>query len=174
MLLPYLGQNELYQKIRLDEPWDSAYNKKYWTHSVPIYQCPADKGTTWSDVGPSPGECNYTVIVGPDSAFRGSEGVELSEFRRDPVDTIFVTEVTAGFCWMDPAKNITQSAVENGRTRRKEKSPHDFTGLSSNHRGVHFGLRDGSVQRPYSTSLDPLHERLKPILRGTSTKSAFE
>ena len=174
LLLPYLGQNELYQKIRLDEPWDSAHNKKFWTHSLPIYQCPADKGTNFGDVGPNPGECHYTVIVGPDSAFRGSEGVELSEFRKDPVDTILVTEVTAGFCWMDPTKEITQSAVENGRTLIIAHTPYDLTGISSNHRGVHFGLRDGSVQQIYPTSLDPLHEKLKPILRGTSSKSAFE
>lgn len=56
----------------------------------------------------------------------------------------------------------------------KAHGSHDFTGLSSNHYGIHFGPRDGSVQRFNSVSGGSVDEQVLPILRATSSKSAFD
>ncbi|MHB9078993.1 MAG: DUF1559 family PulG-like putative transporter [Pirellulaceae bacterium] len=43
LLLPYLGQQELYGKLRLDEPWDSEHNRQFQDAAPNIYQCPSAK-----------------------------------------------------------------------------------------------------------------------------------
>ena len=44
----------------------------------------------------------------------------------------------------------------------KAHGSHDFTGLSSNHYGIHFGPRDGSVQRFNSVSGGSVDEQVAP------------
>ena len=41
LLLPYLGESELYGQLRLDEPWDSRHNRQFHDAAVTIYQCPS-------------------------------------------------------------------------------------------------------------------------------------
>jgi hypothetical protein len=62
LLLPYIGEEELYKKIRLNESWDSEYNRQFHDYTIPIYRCPAspnhDKTIT-----------NYFLITGNGSLF---------------------------------------------------------------------------------------------------------
>ncbi|QDU93889.1 DUF1559 family PulG-like putative transporter [Lignipirellula cremea] len=49
LILPYMGEQELYQKFHLDEPWDSEHNKTLLTQMPDVYRMPASKspaGTT--------------------------------------------------------------------------------------------------------------------------------
>ncbi len=43
LILPYIEQQELYERIRLDEPWDSPYNRQFHNVDIPQYRCPADQ-----------------------------------------------------------------------------------------------------------------------------------
>jgi hypothetical protein len=43
LLLPYIEQQHLYAKFRLDEPWDSSHNKDFLRYMPPIYQHPRDQ-----------------------------------------------------------------------------------------------------------------------------------
>ena len=40
-ILPYIEQQELYNKFKLDEPWDSPHNKALLKEMPPIYRCPS-------------------------------------------------------------------------------------------------------------------------------------
>jgi hypothetical protein len=40
-LLPYLGEDKLYEQFRLDEPWDSEHNRKLVDRMPPIYSDPS-------------------------------------------------------------------------------------------------------------------------------------
>ena len=40
-LLPYLDQKPLYDKFKLDEPWDSPHNKELIKYMPPVYGCPS-------------------------------------------------------------------------------------------------------------------------------------
>ncbi|MFO7905457.1 MAG: DUF1559 domain-containing protein, partial [Pirellulaceae bacterium] len=44
LLLPDLGkqEQELYEKIRIDEPWDSEHNRQFHEKPVQFYRCPSD------------------------------------------------------------------------------------------------------------------------------------
>ena len=39
LILPFLDQQDLYNQIRLDEPWDSEYNKQFHDRMFYYYQC---------------------------------------------------------------------------------------------------------------------------------------
>jgi RNA polymerase sigma factor (sigma-70 family) len=43
LLLPYLGEGELYEKFKLSEPWDSPHNKKLLPRMPEVYAAPGVK-----------------------------------------------------------------------------------------------------------------------------------
>ena len=40
-ILPFLEQQALYSKFKLDEPWDSPHNKALISEMPPTYLCPS-------------------------------------------------------------------------------------------------------------------------------------
>ncbi len=66
LLLPYLGRQELYGKLRLDEPWDSEHNRQFQDAAPVLYQCPSAML--------KPGQTTYSVVLGERTAFRGGQG----------------------------------------------------------------------------------------------------
>ena len=50
LILPFLDQQDLYNQIRLDEPWDSEYNKQFHDRMFYYYQCHSSpqKGCSFS------------------------------------------------------------------------------------------------------------------------------
>lgn len=155
-LLPYVGQQELYEKIRLDEPWDSAHNRQFHKQAVDFYQCPS--------ASLSPGQTTYSVVVGPDAPFEAGKGKPLSQFGPKSARMILVVERRQAACWMDPNFELPQAAAEQGINRP------DGGGMSigSQHPGgANFGLRDGSVNF-LSETIDA--EQFKALLHGTGDK----
>jgi hypothetical protein len=106
-LLPFLEHDELYKKIKLDEPWDSEYNKQFHNANIPVYSCsylknkPVDKKCTFVVVEGQPLTPNRKTGIGDDI----SDGTS---------NTIAIIEVTEPFCWMDPKANITLKDIEKG------------------------------------------------------------
>ena len=158
LLLPYLGEEELYGKIKLDEPWDSEYNRQFHDAALDVYQCPSAEL--------SPGETTYTVIVGKKTAFRPGEGKKLADFGPKSRNMILVTESTTPVNWMDPASEVTEIAISGYALEsfggewfgsRKIGSPHPG--------GANFGLRSGAVWFMAETTDS---EAFKGMLEGTS------
>lgn len=74
LILPMIEMRPLYDKIRLDEPWDSEYNRQFHDIVIPLYHCRSDhenkdKPTT-----------NYFLVTGPGSLFDGSKPVYGDDF----------------------------------------------------------------------------------------------
>lgn len=146
LLLPYLGQQELYDQIKLDEPWDSPHNKHLHSVDVPVYKCASDHDS-------QTGGTNYSVVVGPDTAFGKQGGKKLPSFGPESDDLILVVErVDKNVCWLDPTQELTQAVAEKGI----------YSGHSS---GVQVGRRDGSVEFLHEFTRAEL---LQKKLRGTS------
>jgi len=64
-LLPYLDQGNLYRQFHLDEPWDSAHNKKLLANRLKVYHIPGSED--WIST-------YYQVFVGQDTIFGERRG----------------------------------------------------------------------------------------------------
>jgi hypothetical protein len=88
LLLPYIEEEELYKKIRLDEPWNSEYNSQFHNYDIPIYRCP---GKTRHKQGTT----NYFFITGIGSAFDKS-GKYFGDKSQITSESSFVDSFKAG------------------------------------------------------------------------------
>ena len=116
-LLPFLEQQELYGRFKLDEPWNSPHNIELVKEMPEVYACPS------SAIGE--GKTNYlaTVNVSPSSAAKPErifafrrEGAasQFGDFLDGLSNTILVVEVdeSDGVSWTQPADlelNLTKS-----------------------------------------------------------------
>jgi prepilin-type processing-associated H-X9-DG protein len=105
LLLPYMDRNRLYDSIRLDEPWDSPHNTQVFSQrpladvGLEIMRCPSDELAN----SIPPMTTSYVVVVGPDTAFPGSESVSFADITDGPTETLMIVEIAdSGICWMEP------------------------------------------------------------------------
>jgi hypothetical protein len=165
-LLPYLGQQTLYDKIRLDQPWDSEHNRPFHAEAVTFYRCP-------SHTEAKPGQTTYSVVVGPDMPFEAGQGKSFNDFGPNSDDMILVVERTEPVNWMDPTREIPRSVAEKDRwdDHLRQPAPH---GIGSHHPGgANFGFRNGAVQFHSETFylkralIQPQFLQFKEMLQGT-------
>jgi hypothetical protein len=105
LLLPFLGQGRLYQRLRLDEPYDSPHNQAVFdsiqaghdgVRSMPrVFRCPVDKENRT--------DTNYVMIVGPRTISNGSNSVGFKDITDGTSNTIAVVETYGlGIRWYEP------------------------------------------------------------------------
>lgn len=96
-LLPYLGEQKLYDQFHLDEPWDSPHNRAMIPRIPKIY-----KPTWGTECGPH--ETIYRVFVGNGSAFDCGASVSLRDMKEadGTQRTLLVAEATQGVVWTKP------------------------------------------------------------------------
>lgn len=117
LLLPYLGYEELYRRIRLDEPWDSPYNAQFHAENLAVYRCPTAEQDGWL----ADGDTSYSVIVGKETLFAdgGGQGINPAELyraetTRQTTEMFSVVERHGGICWMKPDAEITLEDALSG------------------------------------------------------------
>ena len=149
LLLPYLGEAELYAKIRLDEPWDSEYNRQFHETLLPMFQCPT-KGN-WTN----PGQTAYSVVLGGETAFDDTGQGKPFPVKRD---TILLVETLHNRNWMDPTGELVFEdalKIPTGPLRPD-------AGIGSFHvGGMNVGKANGSVEfLSEKTSVEELRRML--------------
>lgn len=155
LLLPHLGHQDLYDRYRFDEPWDSPRNRRISDLAIGLYQCPAQPA------GRDP-VTNYMMVVGPHTISNGREGRKIVEITDGLKDTIMLVEVAdSNIWWAEPEDlrfDMLNCNINNGK--RQE--------ISSYHPGgVNASFCDGSVRF--------LHDSLNPqIVRAMLTIDAGE
>lgn len=128
LILPYLGQQSLYETIDLSKPWDDLANKGAFETHIPDYQCPS---------GPRvPGHTTYLAIVIPGGCLQPTEPRKLAEITDGENLTLMVVEVDAeqSVHWMSPADAGEQWLVN------LEKNP-----MPPHPSGFHGACVDASV-----------------------------
>jgi hypothetical protein len=138
LILPFMEQTALYQKIRHNEPWDSEYNKQFHNINIDVYRCPTNPLAAQQN-----GSCCYSVIAGEGiipAAKAGEQTCGTLARIIDGTSNVFaVVEVKEPFCWMDPTADINLEELLKG-INNKEGRVGGF-----HPEGINVGLFDGSV-----------------------------
>jgi prepilin-type processing-associated H-X9-DG protein len=129
-ILPYIEQLNLYNEFKLDEPWDSAHNKKLIPRMPKFYDCPAAPEKIGKE-----GKTFYQVFTGPDTVFPGNQKMTFMEIKDDTSNTILAIEAKNPVIWTRP-EDLTLP-------REKDKMP-AVGGLFKN--GITVLFCDGHVQ----------------------------
>ena len=95
LLLPHLEQKTLYDRYRMDEPWDGPNNSKLHDEIVSVYRCPSS----------SSGEhcTDYVLITGEGTAFEDDQTIVIGDITDGSSNTIMVAEISGSdIHWMKP------------------------------------------------------------------------
>lgn len=121
LILPYLGQQTLYDSIRLGEPWDSEYNQRFWEQVPDVYRCPScQKATEMGVIDCSPQAANYYAIIGENTIWSKDEKIRLKDvvgkfFSLGDLttsDTVLLMEFCSqDGCWMQPLDLTARQAA---------------------------------------------------------------
>lgn len=151
-ILPYLKENELYEKFHLDEPWDSPHNKALISEMPPSFEHPG--------LDLEPGHTVYLGVAGEDAAFSSPGEPENGEQDRTGTKISDISDGTA---------NTIMIVEANGEHAVPWTAPQDFgmdqedlvSPLVGNWSGdgIIIGHCDGSVRMLTS----PTHELLKKM-----------
>jgi hypothetical protein len=95
LILPYIEEEELYKKIRLNEPWNSEYNKQFHDYLIPLYKCRADFKNRRKPV------TNYFLLTGKGTTLDNSGKLFVKNFNTEP-KKILLVESSKEVHWMCP------------------------------------------------------------------------
>ncbi len=120
LLLPYFEEQNLYDAINLDEPWNSPNNHQLWEMMPEIYRC------TGCEVGRNLGllpsvnhSTSYFAVVGPQTVWTGDKGTKLHDISDGKRQTLLVLEAyKPETCWMEPSDLTTKEVLERMRTHK--------------------------------------------------------
>ena len=137
LILPYLEQQALYEKIDLSKHWDDPANKQTFESHVPAYMCPK---------AACPGNhTTYLAVAAPGGCFAPGAARRVSEITDGTAGTLLVVEVNSqcSVPWMQPV-DADESLVLSFRPQ--DELPHEG--------GTHGGFADGSVRFFADTSAE--------------------
>ena len=141
LILPFLEQGNLYAKYRFDEPWDGPNNRQLLESIPPMYSCPAQTNSPYTD---------YVAVVGPDTVWPGATSRKLTDIA-DPQDQtlLFVESAEPRILWMEPRDLAYEEAVNylSGVTEMARHDAHWRMGyFDEQFVGRRIAMADGSVQ----------------------------
>jgi len=161
LILPYLEQKPLYAQYDFSEPWDGPNNRKLHGIDVFVYGCPSDRER-------APRMTNYLAVVGPATAWPGTDSTRLVDFSDGMSSTILVVEVhNSGVHWMEPRDlHVVQMAPGVNSEAGQ--------GISSAHEGgANVLFADGSVRFLPDDVLRDVFEALLTIDGGETVPAGF-
>jgi hypothetical protein len=149
VVLPYMGEQLLYQRFKPNERWDGTTNGPLLSGMPPVY-------LPITGQSPEPFSTYYQVIVGKGAAFEGRRGMRVTEFVDGTSNTILIVEGGDAVPWTKPADVVYDPAGPLPR----------FGGMNY-HDGFMAAMADGSV-RPISNKIS------EQTLRAAITRNGGE
>jgi prepilin-type processing-associated H-X9-DG protein len=157
LILPYIGEEDLYARYKFDEPWDGPNNIKLLDEIPPNFKCPSHVPrppetavlassfghiacSTLSTVSSAARRrcTNYAAALGPHCVFRGADPVSIKDVTDGLSKTVMIGEVTdADILWTKPEEMDIAKHPKIG----------DRMGFSSDHESrIQFLFGDGHVE----------------------------
>jgi hypothetical protein len=97
LILPFIEQGPLYERFKLDEPWDGPHNIQLLSEMPHVF-FPFDGSST-----PEPYTTFYQVFVGKGAAFEGRRGLRFNEdFPDGTSNTFLIVEAGKAVAWTKP------------------------------------------------------------------------
>jgi prepilin-type processing-associated H-X9-DG protein len=128
-ILPFLDQQALYNRFKLDEPWDSPHNQALLKEMPTTYRCP-------TRAGGDPSTTTYRVVTGNGALFDKDRDIGVANVTDGTSNTIMVVECEAPVPWTKP-EDITFDPA----------APPSLLGAGSPHPGgFNVSLADGAVR----------------------------
>lgn len=101
LLLPYMGCQDLYDRYRFDEPWNSPHNRELERNMPPVLRCPSAQSKSGNT------NTSYVAVIGPGLLFDPARVNRIADVANGLSNTIAIVESTgpqgAGIPWMAPA-----------------------------------------------------------------------
>jgi prepilin-type processing-associated H-X9-DG protein len=95
-ILPFIEQNAVFERFRLNEPWDSPHNLEVAKSIPPTYVCPSRRLESENTT------TTYVRFVGPGAFSEKGEGVSLASITDGTSNTIMVAESATAVPWTKP------------------------------------------------------------------------
>ena len=156
LVLPYLEEYELFKQIRLDEPWDSEYNRQFHDKMPRVYSCP----TAWlrtRNTGKTSMTC-YMRVVGTGTTTNGTDTVKIDDVKDQMAGIVALVEVYPTVNWMAPV-DISPEELVAGIDRKKKQSVGSYHGSGRNVE-VNVATLDGSVEFVPEAEVPALAEKV--------------
>ncbi len=97
LILPYLGENNLYARYNFDQPWDSADNAQLIAECPQVFISPKARNTL------AAAESNYVLVTGSGTVFPPSGPLAPSQIADGAANTLLVVEIrNRQFQWSQP------------------------------------------------------------------------
>ncbi len=94
-ILPFIDQKALYEKFKLDEPWDGPHNKALLEEMPALYACP-------STPTPRKSATNYRVWDGKGAMFEKRRALRFADVKDGLSQTLMVVETKESVPWTAP------------------------------------------------------------------------
>lgn len=155
LILPFLGEHDLYARYHFDEPWNGPHNRTLAAAMPSVYRCPSHT---------APGtKTSYAMPVGPHAISGGPNGRRMSDVQDGPSSTILVAEaVGKDLLWLEP-RDLDTAKMSFQIEATVTVPPGSSEEISSHHPGrVNVLLCDGSVRTLMAESTSP--EQLEAMM----------
>jgi len=109
LILPSLGYQHLYNRYDFNEPWNGPNNRLLAAEVPSEYQCA-------TIAGQSKQTTSYLAVVGPNTAWPGTEGRSVFTITGGSDSAILLVELAdSSINWMEPKDFTVEDVLENAQ-----------------------------------------------------------